>query len=84
MAFRTPETALEPENNEAMRWRFVCHYLVDLLPDDALPELCDRIKDIFEFYTPVNPSVPSLPSTQRVRARIGEAYERPAFHVAEE
>lgn len=75
----------EPEIPEAIVGRIVCHGLIDLLPDGALPELCDRIKDIFEFYTPHQRQIgTSLLTGTRIRARLGKAYERPEFHIVEE
>src|SRR4051812_18791869 len=55
MSFHEPETAGGPDNislseaSDTMKLRVVCHYLLDLIGDEGLPELFESMKDNYEF-----------------------------------
>lgn len=78
------KTADEPDMPEFVLARIICHRLLDFIPDRALPELCESMKNIFEFYVPPTSRQSSLQSKTRMRARLGKGYVRPEFHIAEE
>jgi hypothetical protein len=85
ITYQIPETALQTEDTEAMRLRFVCHVLLDLISDKGLPELFESIKDNLEFYEKrQQEEAPLLPAGSGIRFKIGEKYERPVFQVAQE
>ncbi len=84
MAVRQPETSLATADSESLKWRVVCHYLVDLVSDEGLRELADCLKDNLEFYqTPATPT-PQLAGSHSVRVKLGEKYDRPAFQFVQE
>lgn len=85
MAVRRPETSLESSDFETLKWRVVCHYLVDLVSEEGLSDLAECIKDNLEFYKPPSPPLrPRLTGEDGVRAKLGEKYERPAFQFIQE
>ena len=64
--------------------RVLCHYLLDQLPDEGLPEAYDSLGGMQEFYSePHSQSVPRLPQ-HVTAASYGDSYERPEFRIAEE
>lgn len=70
---------------ERARQRLISYLLVSRLPDEALPELCETLGDMYEFYSAHPHTPPALPSpTREIRARLGEKYERPEFYASEE
>ena len=80
-----PETSKDPLNRSALLARLVCHVLVARMPDQGLPDLCESIGDIYSFYRDRSAShSPLLTQRQEVRAKLGHAYERPEFEIAEE
>lgn len=64
--------------------RVVCHYLLDRMPDESIPELCESFGRIYDFYSTRPTNVPSLPLRQSIRARRGQVQERPEFVIDEE
>ena len=65
--------------------RVICHLLVATLPDEALPEVCDALRDLYLFYSapPLQLELQSTPP-QRVTANPGKTYDRPDLQVTEE
>ena len=85
ITYQIPKTALETQDSEMMKLRFVCHVLLDLVTDEGLSELFQSIKDNIEFYEERQKKhVPLLFSKGRTKFKLGEKYERPPFHVVEE
>lgn len=71
--------------SENLRFRILCHLLINHIPDKGLVELCESMARIFEFYIdPVESEIPALPERRGIRGRIGRAYERPEFCIADE
>ena len=70
---------------ERARQRLLSYLLVSRLPDVALPELCETLGDMYEFYSAYPHIPPALSSpTREIRAKLGEKYERPEFYASEE
>ena len=85
MSVRNPETSLDSGDAQALQLRVACHYLVDLVSDEGLPELFDCLKDNLEFYkTRESDGSTRLVSSSGVHAKLGQKYDRPAFQLAEE
>lgn len=85
MAVRQPETSLQSSDSESLKWRVVCHYLVDLISDEGLRELADCLKDNLEFYkVPAAQTSPQQSGEHGVRVKLGQKYDRPAFHFVQE
>lgn len=62
--------------------RFVCHVLVDEVPERGLGELYESLNDMYQFYLeqPAQPQR-ALPSVQRIDATVGRRMERPDFQL---
>jgi hypothetical protein len=68
-----------------MKLRLLCHYLLNQIPDEGLPELCESIGQIYEFhFSTATAYTPPKFETRSVRAKRGRAYERPEFSLADE
>lgn len=64
--------------------RLLCHLLVDHIPDRGVPELCESLGGMYEFYAIAPEHPPLLPRQQRITGVRGRSYERPEFHIEEE
>lgn len=65
--------------------RIVCHLLVSRIPGEGLPELCQSVGEIYEYYKSRSLIPPALPPPhQEIPARQGKSYERPTFYASEE
>lgn len=64
--------------------RILCHVIVNRLPDKGLPELCETLGQMFEFYAARQPTVERLTHEEPTNAYVVANEERPAFFVAEE
>ena len=85
MSIRTPETSLDTEDAEAVKMRVVCHYLLDLVTDEGLPELFECLTENLEFYkSRQGNEIAQLPANSGVRVTFGQRYNRPAFQIAQE
>jgi hypothetical protein len=71
-------------NFESIKLRAVCHYLLDLLPNDGLEEIRESLEDAIKFYlkSPKN-EFPQLVSPG-FEISLGEVYERPVFQITED
>ena len=78
------EKAGETQNPLVLFTRLLCHGLVARIPDQGLPELCESMGNIYEFYWGRLASQPTLLPEEKFQARLGQAYERPGFEIAEE
>lgn len=67
-----------------LMYRVLCHFILDQLPDPALPEVCESLRDFHEYYSLPAVQQPALPATRQVVAHIGSRYERPGFSIDEE
>ena len=81
---RTAGTVGSHPSIEASWQRNVCHYLVERLPEEALAELREAIKDILEFHSwrPTQP--PFERPAREVPATLGESSVRPKFQIETE
>ncbi len=64
--------------------RFFCHLLLDELPGRALPELCETLNNMREFYFESPAPSPLLPLVRSVPATGGETRERPPLQLEAE
>lgn len=80
-----PATSIEAESRESLRYRIICHYLVNLVSDKGLPEACESIAEICRFYSSRNSTSPAqFLHSAGTRVRLGDKYDRPAFQATEE
>lgn len=60
--------------------RFVCHMLVDEVPERGLGELYESLSGMYKFYVDqAEKPRAALPSVRRIDATVGRSMERPAF-----
>ena len=84
MNFQVPETTIGIEDTESLRLRVICHVLLDLISDEALPEILESMKEAFEFYKE-RPKTDSFPTVRdKLKFKLGQKQERPIFHIAQE
>lgn len=61
--------------------RLVCHAIISKIPDKGLPELCESLGHMIEFYGARQPTVPRVISHQPLTARFVGNEIRPAFFL---
>lgn len=66
-----------------LKARCASHAMVDVLPDRAITELIETLREMVSFYNNLPSSCLSLPSKE-VQAKAGETYQRPSFQIVEE
>lgn len=65
--------------------RVACHMILNLIPDEGIPEMCSTIANLYEFYIErAQYSPPPLLPSSGVRGRLGEPSVRPPFYLEEE
>lgn len=84
MDFLIPETTVGQEDAEALKLRLICHVLVDLISDEALPEVLESLQDNFEFYKERRKASSPLATQEKLKFKLGQKQERPAFQIAQE
>jgi hypothetical protein len=74
-----------PSEEKAIFWRALCHYFVDITPDEGLEDLAESAVDLLNFYFEPFAKA-SLPPTKSevVEAKVQSTYERPVLDIAEE
>lgn len=79
-------TESEPDYSGALKVRLLCHFLLNRIPDTGLAEVADSLGSILEYYSMVRerPTGPKTLAEESIRARLGECFERPDFHLADE
>jgi hypothetical protein len=78
----------DPWRERTLAWptqaRFVCHVLVDQIPERGLRELCESMSTIFDFYANRQATLPLLPTHTTQQGESGKDYTRPEFYFEEE
>lgn len=64
--------------------RFLCHFLVAQIPTRGLPEVCESLCEVMEFYSEEAPVSHLLPQDLRIKAEAGARSDRPAFFLEED
>ena len=78
-------TAKRHAHTENLHLRMLCHMLINRMPERGLPELCESLGSMYEFYmAPIENQVPALPERRQLKGKIRRAYERPEFSIADE
>lgn len=81
LRFDPMQTSVDPRRLwTAALARFVCHVLVDEVPERGLGELFESLNGVHRFYLeqPEKPRA-ALPPRRRIDATVGRRMERPAF-----
>jgi hypothetical protein len=84
MSRKIPGTSGGAELPEGVKYRLRCFYLLGQLPDDAMREAAESLKNMWEYYRVPFVSVPALPSPIGQVVELGESHVRPTFHVSED
>lgn len=79
-----PQTAEDIPRLENVIARALCHFLLNHLPDRGLPEACESIARMVDFYSPAPSHTLSAQGQRAEPVQVSSVYERPEFHVAEE
>ena len=69
---------------EPLQVRFLCHALLAQLPDEALAEVSDSLREMRDYYgrPRAKPALPAPPVA--IPAKYVGSYDRPVFHATEE
>lgn len=64
--------------------RLACHFLVDQIPDEGVPESLATMIDLYKFYYKRTVGLPlRLPLVERTTARLGDERMRAPFEIDE-
>lgn len=79
-------TSAQVEDPYTSGVRYACHVILDRLPAQGLPELCESLRSMWEFYSDrPSSSVALLPTpSKKIPAKRGKTYERPEFPIIPE
>lgn len=79
-------TAGPPQHDRWIFLRAFCYYLLTKLPDEALPEICRSLVDVYEYYFQFPTALKGYEAqkSQPVKAKAGRTYERPSFQISED
>ena len=82
--FQPKQSLTETAAIHSLKARILSHFILNSLPDRALPELIDTLKTMIEFYRePIEPK--SLPPQRKsMPIKTGKVYVRPEFHIVED
>ena len=61
--------------------RFVCHFLIDYISDEGIPEVCQSLREFYDYYKPCEASQRYLPDVCQREAIRGAQLVRPSFTV---
>lgn len=61
--------------------RVYCHAVVSTLPEGALPELVEELRDLELQFLSVPPLEQPLTPTSKVSVKVGKPVPRPEFYV---
>lgn len=73
---------LENRETEAwLAWRFLCHLLIDHISDEGIPEVCESLREFYDYYKPAETSQRCLPEVRERMAIRGAQMVRPSFAI---
>ncbi len=77
----TTLTSLTPQ----LERRVLCYALLSVLPDEALPKVCDSLLDYYDaYFGPIATFISSTPAPQRFSARPSNKRLKAEFRAPEE
>jgi hypothetical protein len=83
VTFHIPEVGATAPERQALLVRLFCHWVINRLPNEALPELSQTLGQIFEFYRH-RPVAHSSTRRHETWATLADSHERPVFHVTQD
>jgi hypothetical protein len=69
------------EGGAGLAWRFLCHLLIDCIADEGIPEVCQSLREFYDYYRPSETMQGYLPEVCEREATRGEQLIRPSFTV---
>jgi hypothetical protein len=61
--------------------RFLCHLIIDRIPAEGMNEVCQSLKEFYEYYEPSVPTKRYLTATHDREAVMGVQAVRPVFTI---
>lgn len=78
-----PETGGTAPQREQLIRRFACHFLVDLIDDEGLPELSETLADVYDYYRRRAQPLRCLPHAASVQGVWGAPQESANLRIEE-
>ncbi len=75
---------ITPQIIDTLRLRIGSHLMINLVPNQGLPELLESMKDIIEYHMQLRPSQTLLLAKETLKAHVRGEYNRPSFHAVED
>lgn len=82
--FLSDETERASADAYAVFLRVLCHFIVDRLPDRALSETCESLREFHEYYRELEPTPLRLPPAPPTAAKFGGRIQRSELVIDEE
>ena len=79
-------TSTEAESPQSRLTRYMCHRVIDRIPEQGLQELSESLSNMWRFYSQhPNVGTPALPlPARKLSAKRGKTYQRPDFSLTSE
>ncbi len=69
------------EDEAGLAWRFLCHLLIDHISDEGIPDVCESLREFYDYYKPAEASRRCLPEMRERMAIRGAQTVRPSFAI---
>ena len=69
------------EDQASFLLRLFCHLLIDHIPSEGITDVCQSLREFYEYYQPAESSRMYLPGVRAHEARRGVQLVRPMFTV---
>ena len=69
------------EGESGLAWRFLCHLLIDCISDEGIPEVCQSLREFYDYYKPSEATQRYLPDVWEREAISGAQLIRESFTV---
>ncbi len=84
ISLKIPGTSGGTELPDEFRYRFLCYFYLDNLPEQGLQEAAESLVRMWEYYRVPFVPAPALPPPTTSVVEIGPTYTRPTFYVNED
>ena len=82
-AYRFPDP-FDLTSTGALKTRLLGHLILDVLPDEALPEVLELLGNAWLFYQPAPPQIEAPAERRLFKGKVTKRYERPAYSLSDE
>jgi hypothetical protein len=69
------------EGEAGLAFKFLCHLMIDFIPDEGIPDVCRSLHEFYEYYKPAEASQVCLPKVRERMAIRGVHMIRPSFAI---